>query len=488
MHASNLDRHIIPRWRSPRATFAHGELDSTGEIDLTNALESHESVAGRLADWIADPGIRTAADLLAVASAANDDSSAIKAAKFLNARTRQLSPELLSIVRETLFEQGDADAPIPTTANTTAVKIASLKRHVVVNPHDAVSYVELARLYSTLGQSHRAQAMMKRALAITDSNRFVVRCAARMYVHQDEPDRAHRILTQSGDRSDPWVVATEIALSTILEKSPRWTRAGSKLLARGRPEFELSELRAAIARLQADAGKEKVAKKLLREAMSDPNENVIAQAQWMASNRSIDVVEGDADVTKRSAEAHSHLLYRRGLFTEALRPVCLWQDDQAFSSRPSALGSFIASCCLNDHEMALEFLGTGLTANPRDVLLLNNQVFSLCQLDRTDEAAGHLKTLRAVAASTTEILMATATTGLFFFRTGRPVEGLQHYLLAIDGFEHRGDRRAKAIALAYLARELQRLDDSLWKEKLMEFEALVASLDLPDLKAIKAQF
>ena len=62
-------------------------------------------------------------------------------------------------------------------------KIAQIKNLLIKYPTDAIMHIEIARNYLLLGQIEQAQYHVETALYFDHHNRYVVRCAARFYIH-----------------------------------------------------------------------------------------------------------------------------------------------------------------------------------------------------------------------------------------------------------------------------------------------------------------
>ena len=102
-----------------------------------------------------------------------------------------------------------------------------------------------------------------------------------------------------------------------------------------------------------------------------------------------------------------------------------------FSSAPGIRGSFIASVILEDFEEAKNIAKTGLTANPKSFLLLNNAAVALINLREFDEAK---KMLSRIPPSKNDNIqykvVRMATSGLLQYRTGNIEEGRKLYFAA----------------------------------------------------------
>jgi hypothetical protein len=122
-----------------------------------------------------------------------------------------------------LLERLDTDG-----SNPTGIDIGSIRRHVHRYPEDALSWVDLALGFVSKGVKDKAQRAMTVALQLAPNDRHVLRSAARMYLHLDDPEHAHDVLKRNdATKFDPWLVAGEIALSSAAERSPNSSRSAS---------------------------------------------------------------------------------------------------------------------------------------------------------------------------------------------------------------------------------------------------------------------
>lgn len=86
------------------------------------------------------------------------------------------------------------------------------------------------------------------ALRLFPFNRFVLRCASRMFIHHGDVERGHAILKACpAVKTDPWLLSAEIAAASINEKASTLIKHGQAMLElRGIGKFHLSELASAI--------------------------------------------------------------------------------------------------------------------------------------------------------------------------------------------------------------------------------------------------
>ena len=141
-----------------------------------------------------------------------------------------------------------------------------------------------AVFYTIIGQEEKAKRAIKNALFLAPENRFVLRSMARFFVHLGEEGIAfaHDTIKRSQiTKHDPWIIATEISLATLRQRSSTLAKSGLQLVESGLfHPFNISELASSLATLELKNGKIKNSKKLFINSLTSPNDNSLAQAEW----------------------------------------------------------------------------------------------------------------------------------------------------------------------------------------------------------------
>jgi len=290
---------------------------------------------------------------------------------------------------------------------------------------------------------------MRNALTLAPANRFILRSAARLWVHRDLPDRALHLLRSSEVLAyDPWIVAAEIATSTLVGVTPRSLKKGLEFIAHKRfPPLHLSELASAIATLELEAGSRRKARRLFQFALVEPTENAVAQAELASA---IDNgVKINPERLEISSEARAWHAFRFASdWALAVTETINWQRDQLFSKQPAILGSFVAMFCMRDSAKAQDIIDLALLANPYDEVLLNNKVVVLAEQNQVEAAE---EVLAALPKSSTHQdnwdAILQATTGLVQFRKGNSEAGRALYERAAELFSAKKNAEQMAIAL-----------------------------------------
>lgn len=477
------DRAVVPRWRPLDAAVETGELgvhrgQQESHADVDSDL-SEESTA-----FEADRGPFTAANLLSSALVSGKRSNLLdEAAEYLRAFPRF---KAVADRYSRVDHDGETDlSRLPGWDVSAWGRFAGATRALVRRePRNAVRWVDLALAEVNLGELHRAERSMRVALQLQPRNRFIVRSAVRMFVLLDDVRTAQAVL-RAAPSDDPWIASTDVAVATLGERAPIRIKDARRLI--GERTFaprDISELSAALATLEMRNGSRKTARKLVWTAMEDPTENAVAQIGWLSRN-GLGEPRTDLDIS-RSHEAEAVALAYAADFAGSLREGLRWLDDQPFAPQPAVFTSFIASTCLEDHELAARIARKGLLSNPSDQMLRNNLAFALASCGETERAAGALTDL-VLPTDAARRSAITATRGLIAFRSGDVDAGRSLYRQAVDGLAKVRDVDRASIACLYWARE-EFLHRTLQAPTVLaEAETYVARASAAEVNAVHAQ-
>lgn len=448
------DRKVIPRWRESKAAIGGGEFDSSLRTKATVA-HSDSEFDGKLRDWSRSPSTATAAEVVAAATTLSRNAEATAAAQFLlrsestaTVTVRRLAKRLLGITAPS----ADLAEAVGSLEEVVRDRIAVLRKTLRETPRNSFVWVDLARAYTTLGQLIPAGRAMETAIRLGHNNRFVLRAASRLLVHVGEFDRAHDVLRGTPVVShDPWLLASEIAVAGVAGRTSRFVKAGRGLLARGTwRTFDTSELASSIGTLDLAAGDLRSTRRLLALSLSDPNDNAVAQAEWIARRASVVEVDAQLVASTRAYEAQAWKNFRNAEWRDSLISCQQWLLDEPFSSRPAQMGSFVATVALEDFITAERLARQGLIANPKDPTLWNNLTVALANQGRLDEAErAFLRVERSASGPISGTVRATE--GLLAFRRGDRASGRRLYREAMEAFTD--DPMHRALAALHLAKE-----------------------------------
>lgn len=446
------DRNVIPRWRDFRTTLELGELENTREREPISP-DDREAIARRVEEFEAHGDIWHAADLLSSAYVIGDTESADRARKFILANQEDAPKALV------YFASGISNEQIPQDASTLKKDdrrriIHKLRTRLGNEPRNAILWVELSRLYSLEGNSRRALRAMSTAADLAPDNRFVVRSAARLFLHEHDGPTALKVIRRAaGAKRDPWLLAAEIAVASASGKAALFAKIGTNRNEDNNISlFARTELSSALATLEMTNGKTRKARQLFRQSLEGPNENSVAQVEW--ANRQIGGLELDKSALSvpRSFEATANLNLIAGEWSHAVAHGTEWLRDQPFSKRPAVFTSYVSSL-IEDYETSIGVLRQSLGANPDDPSLINNLAFALGSVDQLEEADSLLRRMDLAETSQLSSITLAATTGLLLFRWGLPEHGRNMYEIAATRATRQGNFKYRTLARLYLARE-----------------------------------
>ncbi|WP_139832179.1 tetratricopeptide repeat protein [Mesorhizobium australicum] len=388
---------------------ARSEIHSSARRELERSLR----------EWHAQPDLISAAEVADAVSLAGQDVRANSALEFFRSSSTQKI----------------AYAALPSSYgdDTLYSTIRKLKVRLRRQPLDAIAAIELARNYTLIGQLTPAAKAAERALKAAPEDRFVLRSAARFFVHQGDLARAYRAITKSNlVRVDPWIMSTEVALADLLGRSPRWGIsqiagiAGSKRINR-----QYSELASALGMLEISSGNRKRARRLIARSLDNPTENAVAQAQWMDRSDKLQV-DYPNNLLEREDMHEARVLHSldTGEVSVGVESVERWFLDEPYSVRAAAHGSFISLALARDYEAGLGFADRGLVANPSSFMLQNNRAFALAKLGRVEEAEIALSKIKPPSKSV-EAMYRDGLEGLVRFKKGDLELGRHFYMESI---------------------------------------------------------
>lgn len=441
------DRKILPRWRGFRST-----VGTLQEDTLKAGGAVSQSLQSNIDDWQREGSLWTALEVVAGAIVESRLDLADGALNQIRADP-QTPPAALALLteheRNSSTDETD-DSPVEDRCKG-QIRISRAK--LAEYPYDAIEWTNLARSFTTLGLLPKAARCIAAALTLAPSDVFVLRAASRFYVQQRDPERAQWILTKAPRTlKNPWLLASEIAAASVVGRNSQLLKVAERMERSDFRDEDLTELRAALATAELDAGSQVRGKKFLRRALGGANENSLAQIQWMDHTRLGNIIDISHAKPPHRHEAAAWKAFFDGDWDRSAAKSMLWFEDEPFSVNAGIFGSFILSDLLGTPEKALKILEISLRANAESVTLLNNLAFTYIQMNQIDKAADVLGSIIRIPDSV-EHATIDATLGLLAFRQGFADEGRQFYEAAIKTFQRGGAHDSAARAAVYLALE-----------------------------------
>lgn len=456
MFVDNKNRRMLPRWRDFLTTVSLGELSGQPKEAPLHG-EWQRSLSEKQSDWAHNRTPWHAADFVGASFVLGESQLSTEAAKQL-LQASDLPVPVMELARKIVQNRVDQPAiPEIDSLEGTALhrEIHRLKLRTVQEPRNAIVWVDLARAYTLAGEVELARREMRVACAISPDNRFVLRSAARLLVHQGDVLEAHRLLVRSAATGrDPWLMAAEVGVASSAGIGPVFARPARNVIGSGNhPPLSLTELSSALASVELDSGKVNRAKKLFRESLECPTENSLAQAEWASEHIPGFQVNVDDFQVPRRFEAEAWQSLSGGDWQRALDSALCWLKDQPFSSRPALLASYLSSSLFQDYERSVRLLTTTLIKNPRHPGLTNNLAFALANQGKLEEAQKYLSSLGPPSSGDSASITLLATQGLVMFRRGQASEGRLLYEEAIARARQQSLQKYVSLATIYLARE-----------------------------------
>ena len=448
-------RQLLPRWRSSFLTAAVGELKPAREsaavpIDLTKAAERSFLEARAAFRDRAGPGRATSLLLAALgADRGFSDEDVQEAALVLGSQARS------ELQRAVAGRRVDVADRVPhSEVCSDGRRVARLRQILSNEPRNALRWMDLALEFIIRGDTRRAGRACETATSLARSNRFILRSAARYWQHAGELDRARHLIDSAETTStDPWLIAASVALADWGESSSPYTRAARRVLeASDVHPWHLSELAGAVATMEWRLGSDRQARRHMRQALEDPTENALAQAEW-AQERGLfqdyDLTQTDAPLRFEATARHFAYEFQ---WKEAMEDADAWLSDQPFSTEAALFGSWTASQT-EDYARALQFCERGRAANPKNVWLANNSAYALAKDGNPHAAQRWLAEAMSLEPDARQRAYLTATQGLVHFRQGQAAVGRQNYEEAISRLLAQKRRDEATMAKVILAEE-----------------------------------
>ena len=444
------------------------DYSSICSLGLLRAVREHEikirpefQISNAVSKWQKNPNIYTAVDLLAEALILKDFKSeyARQAANYLLNQSKTTNPIIKELAVHFLEQPLIniallLDISEPQNRYT---KIANLKKSVRFYHRNPIAWCDMAINYATLGQIDKARSAMEVALNLAPNNRFILRSAARCFLHFKEYDRASHLLSHSPLYNvDPWITSAGIAIAESADIPTKSIKKAKALVEDDNlTQFSRSELSVSIGTKEMKNGAEKLAKTYMRQGIIDPTENALAQAEWMSSQLNADIGNFSklGNKVPASYEAIARHLFYKEDFKNSLNSARQWCSYEPLSSMPFIFATYITSVCFDDDLESLRILTGALPLHKTDPDFMNNYICSLAQTGDMEAAIKNFMNLDLRNLKDHQIFVLTATQGLLCFRTNNAEKGRELYLEAIRGFERIKDPRSAAIAAYYLAAE-----------------------------------
>ncbi|UVA78029.1 hypothetical protein [Pandoraea commovens] len=446
MHNRPEARRVVPRWRTSIVT-AQTDEAKTSPSAIRRDLSAE--VARKESEFISDGSVPIASELMFLASEAGLADVARKAANVIIANEAKIGGRQLIRTAKKILGTDDEERVQASSADF----VKEARKHLLANYRNPVLLMDVARALTVEQHEKSALRYVRAAVAMAPQSRFVVRAAARYYLHIGEHEIAHDLLRGSPLlKSDPWVQASEIAVATVRGRTSSLVKQNvRRLLDEKRIGADQSELASALATVEYLNGGDKRAKQLFQKALIHPNDNSLAQAEWAASKLRL-IVNDDALRTPLSYEANSHNAYRKLQIEEAISHALAWVDDEPFGSR-----SHDALCYLysidGQYERAQKAVEAAIKVDGKASFHLRlNLLFAKIQNGDLDDAFDELMILARLPESRTHSTQLLANAGALAYAAGEFEYARDYYERSIRIAKAKNLPDIEALARAFYAR------------------------------------
>jgi tetratricopeptide (TPR) repeat protein len=440
----------VPRWRSSWVTANTAEARSkrTAILSVEAQQKINQEVKDKTRELETSQSVPVAAELMFLASVAGNEAAAKQAAKVVLASRDQIGAR--QIVRSAQHVLDGSSADRIEAASKDFVKHA--RSLLSIDYRNPVLLMDTARELTAMQQDRAALRYVRTAVALAPKSRFVLRAAARYYLHIGDHEVAHDLLRRSPlIASDPWVQASEIAVATVRGQTSTLVKQTIRILSEAsQVGADGSELASAVGTVELLAGSNKKAKLLFKHALCHPNDNSLAQAEWAATKLKL-VVDKQALQTPMSFEANSHNAYRHQQIDEAIEHAVLWARDEPFASRPMDAQCYLLSL-EGRYAEALEAAKVAASLDGDELGPALNLIFAKTQAGDLDDAMENFLRLgrhRNLKQFATHYL---ANGGALAYALGDIEGGRQLYQHAIRAARARGEAVSEGLARAFFAR------------------------------------
>lgn len=458
------NRQIIPRWHPFEIA---AELQETVPLEIYTSpkFSFQDEYLEKQRQWIKYQQLPFALELVATALIINDlDNDVVNKAADFVVGNKELIPKLTTSIAESYITASARFkiTGMPLTATSPDSRrekvestIQKLKKHVRKYPNNPICWLDLAYWYSVLGQPQKASKCILISGNLAKGNRFITRSSARFYLHNGDPEQALHTLRVSGlNKHDPWLLASEISISEAFDIPSPLKLYGKSLVSKDsyRPR-DLAELAGTIATLEAKNGNMKRAKKFFGKALTNPNENTVAQAEWAAAKLGFKIRQVSDRIVPATYEAEVIKLFRNGEYTKCVESADKWVRYEPYRAAPAIFGSYVASIGLRNEKLAIKLIELALPSSPGNFILSSNYAYSLATDGQIEKAKTVLQKLSRMHFDEGEAAIYRANQGLIAFRQGDHLKGRQCYRDAVKIFKSQKSKSMIARATIIWARE-----------------------------------
>lgn len=441
---SNLPtRRLIPKWRPVAATLRTPDAAPIAVNKADSLVLDHEEFDRAIRLWKETKTPGALGDLLSfgvhhelgkkVAALGQD---ALRIPSSVTGIQRLL-------IHDLAMYHGLIPTPPPSEIQTGAhhhpfeASIRAVRALLKSAPENALALLDYAQFQAAVGRLERAERAIRTAVALRPDNRTVLRTAARFFVHIGKSDVGHSLIRRHArTASDPWLMATEIALADVTQSQSMFLSKGRRFLLdhKSLPASQLTELAGALSMAELNSGNLKRAREMQRQALLAPNDNVIAQAVEFRSRLGLQL-EGPTIERAMSASNEARVLqaWYDAAPDDAVTAALEWHRIEPFSSRPVQLLSTLYAY-RRELDLAQQWIRVGLLADPVDKSLLINLAYVQVLSQDYPAAKEVIRRLKSMKIAELDPYI-FATQGLQAYQLGEFAQGDDLYRAAIAALD-----------------------------------------------------
>lgn len=443
------NRSVVPNWRFFSETMSIGELESNR---INKEPENLYAIDDYIDTWLDRKSFSTAGDLIsaAIANGQRNNKYARDAALYISESHNTFDfPVLERGAKYILSGTDEIIAPKPSEDQTELIKklesaqnmgsrIHDIRLKMNICPYNAVLYVDMARAQLTVGNKEKAIKLMQVALQLDPNNRFVVRAAVRLFNHIGDYDRANAALRGSSlIKYDPWLIAADISIGIKRRKNSAHIKDGIKIIqSHNYHPFSYTELASSLGTLEYYFGTRKKSRKFFGTSVLSPNDNSLAQAEWVSRRMQLDFERKSG--IKMDYEARFYQAFFKKDYDTAIKELVDWIIDLPYSQKPIYLGTNLSLTFLRNFELAEAILKIGIKVEPDNMDFVNNMAYTLARLNKTKEAQVYMdRFMKYPLDELTDSgkVCQKATKGLIAYRKGELELGMSLYEEAVADAE-----------------------------------------------------
>lgn len=432
------ERNVLPRWR-PLVAVERNDLSSVGRFEKSAFKVESNQFADDIAIWKNEGGIAAASDIFDTFLVTGDRSLLRHAISLLRPHKSVIPARLKDSIIAAFRSDPDrleirkSIARRETDESYLRQSIRIIKKRLLNYPRDALSYLELARLYTVIGSYEKSHKNLIRALALAPDSRAILRANLQFHNIVGSLEDGLRMLRRSESlRFDPWLQSAEIATTSLMGMSSNVAKRNLVAFDRkGEIPRSSTELAMAMATLELSAGMaERKVFQLVRKALPNSTENGFAQAIWLSDNRS------SRDFLMRfpefrpsgeAFEAKVDISVKENNFEDAAIFAQFWVEDQPFSAEAIVKYLNLRSVHTSPNESSVKCAKRALSVHGDDWHVLNACVLALVEAGEFDAARRGIQRLIKEAPEGAAQAFVAAASGFLAFAEGDFIAGRLYY-------------------------------------------------------------